>query len=333
MGLNEYIYRCLASGWIRQCCDSVATGIAQRTVGLTSLRKFLIPIPPLAEQHRIVAELDRLLGLVDQIERDQEDLDALLERARRKVLDLAVRGRLVEQDPEDEPASALLERVREEKLRMVAEGRLKPKDVKGDSVIFRGSDNSYYERTGNSQVVAISDIPFDLPSGWAWTRVSTLASSCGGKTPATSNRSFWDGGNIPWVTSKDMKSPILHDSQIKLTQAGSMSMNMVPKGSVLVVTRSGILRHKLPVAINRMDTTINQDIKALIPYMPGLETLLYLMIIGQESHVLDDYSKDGTTVESIDFSMLYSMPIPVPPEKETTRIANRCSELLGLMDL
>ena len=333
MGLNEYIYRCLASGWIRQCCDSVATGIAQRTVGLTSLRKFLIPIPPLAEQHRIVAELDRLLGLVDQIERDQEDLDALLERARRKVLDLAVRGRLVPQDPEDEPASALLERVREEKLHMVAEGRLKPKDVKGDSVIFRGSDNSYYERTGNSQVVAISDIPFDLPSGWAWTRVSTLASSCGGKTPATSNRSFWDGGNIPWVTSKDMKSPILHDSQIKLTQAGSMSMNMVPKGSVLVVTRSGILRHKLPVAINRMDTTINQDIKALIPYMPGLETLLYLMIIGQESHVLDDYSKDGTTVESIDFSMLYSMPIPVPPEKETTRIANRCSELLGLMDL
>ena len=149
----------------------------QVNISLTQSKMMRIAIPPVQEMMRLLSELDRLLGLVDQIERDQKDLGALLERARRKVLDLAVRGRLVEQDPEDEPASALLERVREEKLRMVAEGRLKPKDVKGDSVIFRGSDNSYYEKVGNRKPVNIdSELPFELPQGWTWARLTSLCS-------------------------------------------------------------------------------------------------------------------------------------------------------------
>ena len=333
MGLNEYIYRCLASGWIRQCCDSVATGIAQRTVGLTSLRKFLIPIPPLAEQHRIVAELDRLLGLVDQIERDQEDLDALLERARRKVLDLAVRGRLVPQDPEDEPASALLERVREEKLHMVAEGRLKPKDVKGDSVIFRGSDNSYYEKVSNEQAVCIDDqIPFDLPTGWAWTRVTTPyefnpRNSANDSTIVSfADMASIEGGysgKVAYQRKKwsKVKGGFTHfaDDDILFAKISPCFENRksfiahgLTNGLGCGTTELFVLR-PLPISLYSPYTLLFLKSDTFI--RPALRT--FMGTVGQQ-RVKRDYVEQAL--------------LPVPPVHEQVRIASAASQLIGLLD-
>ena len=95
---------------------------------------------------------------------------------REKVLDLAIRGKLVPQDPNDEPASVLLERIHEQKLQMVREGKLKAKDVKDDTIIFKGDDNCYYEKYSDGIVKNIQDeIPFDLPAGWAWSRISSFS--------------------------------------------------------------------------------------------------------------------------------------------------------------
>ena len=95
---------------------------------------------------------------------------------REKVLDLAIRGKLVPQDPTDEPASVLLERIREQKKQMVKEGKLKAKDIKDDSIIFVGDDNLHYEKFADGSVKCIEDeIPFDLPEGWAWVRLSSIA--------------------------------------------------------------------------------------------------------------------------------------------------------------
>lgn len=95
---------------------------------------------------------------------------------REKVLDLAIRGKLVPQDPTDEPASVLLERIHEQKLQMVREGKLKAKDVKDDTIIFKGDDNCYYEKYSDGSVKNIQDeIPFDLPDGWSWSRISSCA--------------------------------------------------------------------------------------------------------------------------------------------------------------
>ena len=91
---------------------------------------------------------------------------------RQKILDLAIRGKLVPQDPDDEPASVLLERIRQQKQQMVKEGKLKPKDIKNDSVIFVGEDNLHYEKFADGSVKCIeNEIPFELPDGWAWTRL------------------------------------------------------------------------------------------------------------------------------------------------------------------
>ena len=135
---------------------------------------------------------------------------------RQKILDLAIRGKLVPQDPNDEPAYVLLERIRQQKQQMVKEGKLKPKDIKNDSVIFVGEDNLHYEKFADGSVKCIEDeVPFDLPEGWEWERLSNLASFSGGKTPSTSRSEYWDG-DILWVTSKDMKSKYITSSQLRL---------------------------------------------------------------------------------------------------------------------
>ena len=97
---------------------------------------------------------------------------------REKVLDLAIRGKLVPQDPNDEPASVLLERIREQKQQMVKDGKLKAKDIKDDSIIFVGEDNLHYEKFADGTVECIEDkIPFDLPNGWGWTRLGSISSA------------------------------------------------------------------------------------------------------------------------------------------------------------
>ena len=108
---------------------------------------------------------------------------------RQKILDLAIRGKLVPQDPNDEPASVLLGRIRQQKQQMVKEGKLKPKDIKNDSVIFVGEDNLHYEKFADGSVKCIEDeIPFDLPDGWEWVRLGCLAQYKKGLSEVASQR-------------------------------------------------------------------------------------------------------------------------------------------------
>ena len=154
--------------------ERLGLGGAQPNISRDIIVSQYIPIPPLAEQRRIVDALDKYLALVDEIERNQADLDGLLAQLKSKVLDLAIRGELTERDPEDEPASELLARIHAEKLAMVECGKLKPKDVKGDTVIFTGSDGLRYEKPadGKSEAKCIEgEIPFEIPAGWSWCRL------------------------------------------------------------------------------------------------------------------------------------------------------------------
>ena len=111
-----------------------------------------------------------------------------------------------------------------------------------------------------------------MPEGWAWERLSNLAAFSGGKTPSTSHREFWDG-EILWVTSKDMKNKYITFSQLRLSVLGAEQMQMYQPDTLLLVTRSGILRHTLPVSILKERATINQDLKAIVLYMPQLADL------------------------------------------------------------
>ena len=232
---------------------------------------------------------------------------------RQKILDLAIRGKLVPQDPNDEPASVLLERIRAEKERLITEGKIKrPKKSKASSA------ESHYQK---------------LPQGWTVTRLSDIAWFGGGKTPSTENKAYWENGTVNWITSKDMKEPVITDSKIKLSTLGASQNTLYPKGTLLMVTRSGILRRTLPLAVIVKESTVNQDIKTINTPFGEISEFLYWYFSALEKEILEKYQKDGTTVESIDFERFQDIEIFLPPLSEQKRIIDQLKTLLHLIDV
>ncbi len=166
---SEYIL------WIVKSEDFISKGVqaftgavGQQRVGKEYISNYIIPIPSLVEQKRIVDKINEVFGFISSIETDKTTLQDIIKQTKSKILDLAIRGKLVPQDPNDEPASVLLERIRAEKEELIRQGKIK-RDKK-ESVIFKGEDNSYYETIGNNTINIDDEIPFELPEGWGWCR-------------------------------------------------------------------------------------------------------------------------------------------------------------------
>ena len=190
----------------------------------------------------------------------------------------------------------------------------------------------HYEKFPDGTVKCIKEeIPFELPEGWECERLSNIASFSGGKTPSTSIAEFW-GNDYLWITSKDMKNKYLDSSQISLSEKGAEIMQIIPPDTILLVARSGILRHTLPVAILKEYATINQDIKAISLYDTSLVEFIYSFLKGMESYILLRYTKSGTTVENINFDEFKNIIIPVPPKSERIQIINKINTLLSFVD-
>ena len=157
-------------------------GIAVPKLNQEHLNSILVPLPPLSEQEAIVAELSKYAPLLDEYQLAYSEIkllnDSFPERLKKSILQEAVQGKLVPQDPSDEPAEALLERIRAEKQRLIKEGKIK-KD-KHESVIFR-RDNSHYEKRGSEEVCIDEEIPFEIPENWAWCRASSLGTMIRGR--------------------------------------------------------------------------------------------------------------------------------------------------------
>ena len=169
---NNYIFRFLNSNYFRTTmADANSTQINQLTQDM--IKETLCPLPPLSEQKRISETVETLLELVDSIESNKTDLSELITQTKSKVLDLAIKGKLVPQDPNDEPADKLLERIREEKEKLIKEGKLK-RD-KNETYIFKNSDdNSYYEQIDGETVCIDDDLPFEIPDSWRWCKLRNI---------------------------------------------------------------------------------------------------------------------------------------------------------------
>lgn len=174
--------------------------------------------------------------------------------------------------------------------------------------------------------------PYELPKGWCWCKLEDIVSFGGGKTPSMSVKQYWENGTNLWVTSKDMKKERINDSLMKITDAALEGMNIYEKGTILVVTRSGILKHTLPLAILGKKATVNQDLKTISPYMLSLSEYLYFAIKANEKEILANYHKDGTTVDSIDFDKFRCLPIALPPMYEQKGIVKCIKHWFSLIE-
>ena len=180
-GLTDVSWQCFMLTALN--LNQYATATAQPGLAVSKIVEVLAPIPPLVEQRRIVERVERLMPLVEEygrLEDEREELDtSLTDRLHKSVLHVAVQGKLIAQDPLDEPASELLERIREERRQLIAEKKLKvPKG--GESIIYRASDGGYYEKRidakgRESEPVCIDEeIPFEIPESWEWCRLGSL---------------------------------------------------------------------------------------------------------------------------------------------------------------
>ena len=145
-------------------------------------------------------------------------------------------------------------------------------------------------------------------------------------------KEYWNKGKNLWVTSKDMKNDSIHDSLMKITDEALNIMTQYEKDTLLVVTRSGILRHSLPIAILEKNATINQDIKSIMPLNGIIPKFLFYAIKANENIILTEYHKDGTTVDSIDFDKFKCLPIPLPPINEQKRIITEVLKVSASID-
>ena len=244
---------------------------------------------------------------------------------RQKILDLAIRGKLVSQDPNDEPASVLLERIRTEKQQMVKDGKLKIKDIKGDTIIFKGEDNLHYEKFHDGTVKCIEDeIPFDIPEGWVWCRLGTLFMHNTGKALNSSNT---EGIKLPYITTSNvywegfelfnLKSMCFSESEIEKCT--------VVKGDLLVceggdIGRSAIWNFDEPIMIQN-------HIHRLRAYLP-LETELYyyFMYLYKFNGMI---TGNGIGLQGLSSKRLHAIIVPLPPINEQQRIVKCVEQLLS----
>lgn len=320
---NRYFYVVLGSSYVKSICDAKATGTAQKTVGLATLRELLIPVAPYKEQMQIYAQTQDALSIVDSISSDKEDLLNIIENTKAKILNLAIRGQLVPQDLNDEPASVLLERTRSEKEELIRQGKIK-RDKK-ESVIFRGEDNSYYEKIGTEVRCIDNELPFDLPASWTFARLKHIGEIVGGGTPKTNIAEYWDG-NIPWLTPADFSGyEKMHISAgaRKITELGlkSSSAQMLPKNSILYSSRAPI--GYIAIAANPVST--NQGFKSVVPYDSAMSLYLFYCLKARTDDIVQRAT--GTTFKEISGSEMAETIIPLPPSNEQQRIFNKVTQL------
>ena len=302
--------------------DMKGVGITRITLSMLSSR--LIPIPPSIEQNRIAQKFRSLICIINGVETDKELLKEAIRLLKNKILDLAIRGKLVSQNPNDESASVLLERIHQEKEELIKAGKLK-RD-KRESIIFRGDDNSYYEKFIGGIVKRINnEIPFDIPPSWTWVRLRHIGNIVGGGTPKTSNPNFWDG-TIPWLTPTDLSGynqMYISSGARNITNLGltMSSAQLLPKGSILYSSRAPIGY----IAISQNPISTNQGFKSLIPYFNSMSSYIYYCLKARTADITRRAS--GTTFKEISGTQMAETLIPLPPLHEQQIISEAIEKL------
>ena len=300
-------------------------GTAIPTFSQKALSTLLISCPPISEQHRIVEKLNELLSFVDTIESDKTDLQKIIQQTKSKILDLAIRGKLVPQDPNDEPASVLLERIRTEKEELIKQGKIK-RDKK-ESVIFKGEDNSYYEKVGSEVRCIDEELPFEIPDNWEWVRLGSLFSHNTGKAL---NSKSQVGSPYKYITTSNLYWNRFELGNLKqmLFSESELEKCTVRKGDLLVceggdIGRSAIWNYDKEIRIQN-------HIHRLRPYTDlNVNFYYYTMYLYK---VTDRINGKGIGIQGLSSNQLHTLPLPLPPLSEQQRITAKIKALFDILD-
>ena len=239
---------------------------------------------------------------------------------REKVLDLAIRGKLVPQDPNDEPSSVLLERIRAEKQRMVKDGKIKAKDIKNDTIIFKGEDNLHYEKFADGSIKCIEDeIPFEVPEGWAWCRLSQIIILYSGQDLEPSRYNDNSIG-IPYITGASN----FEDGRIIINRwTDSPTTHATIDDLLLTCKGSGVGKM---VWCNIENAHIARQIMALRCIDGLYKNYLEIVMLAFLSKIV---SKANGLIPGLSRDVILNMTFPLPPFNEQTQIYHKSKEILS----
>ena len=316
-----YLNSALAAGEIKKYDN----GSAQPNLAAKDFRHFLVPLPPQAEMQRINKQAREALVFVKRIQNNKDELHAAIAVAKSKILDLAIHGQLVPQDPNDEPASVLLERIRAEKEELIKQGKIK-RDKK-ESVIFRGEDNSYYEKMRGKVVNIDDEIPFELPESWAWCRGYSCFEGLGSTKP---QGDFFDYIDIDAI---DNRLHCIKDAKhLPVSDAPSRASRAVKDGSVLFslvrpyLENIALVEEKHSNCIASTGFYVCNSNGVLLP-----EFMFFLMISGYVVNGLNQYMK-GDNSPSISKDNIENWLYPVPPIGEQQTICAKLKTVFTLVE-
>ena len=326
-----YIYNFIMSPYIQIGFEDLCDGSTnQKELSLTTVSEFLIPLPPAAEQKRISETVETLLQLVETIDSDKIDLSNLIKQTKAKILDLAIKGKLVPQDPNDEPADKLLEKIREAKEKLIKEGKLK-RD-KNETFIFKNSDdNSYYEQIDDETVCIDDDLPFEIPDSWRWCRLKDIGTIVGGGTPKTNVKENWENGNIRWLTPADMKS--IKGKYVKGGERNITLQGYNSSSAIMLSPKSIVYSSRAPigyVAITQNSLCTNQGFKSVDLYCKECSNYTYYLLKALTTDIVNRAS--GTTFKEISGSEFGQTFVPIPPLNEQIKIGENIDSIFGYLD-
>lgn len=336
--LPEYIVAFLKSPYVDGVINAVTYGVKMPRVGTQTMTSLLLPLPPLNEQQRIVNKVNEVMPVVAKYDttysKVKELNETFPEALKRSILQWAVQGKLVPQDPADEPAEALLERIREEKQQLIKEGKIK-KD-KHESVIFR-RDNSHYEKLDGVERCIDDELPFEIPTTWIWVHLDNICTYIQrGKSPKYSSIqkypviaqkcNQWDGFSIDkakFITPESLTSyapeRFLQDNDLMWNSTGLGTLGRI------AIYKEALNPYELAVVDSHV--TVIRPLKRYI-----LSEYLYFYFSNPSVQSVIEEKADGTTKQKeLATSTIKEYYVPIPPLEEQKRIIAKINEILLLI--
>ena len=316
--LSEYIYQFFDSACYWSQITDKSVGVGQPNCNGTALKELFIPLPPINEQLRIIPTVRKLLKRVTKIDTEEKALISIVTAAKAKILDLAIRGKLVPQNPDDEPASALLERIRTEREELIKQRKIK-RDKK-ESFIFKGEDNSYYEKIGNTVENIDSEIPFELPDGWEFVRLKELWELISGRDLSSSEYNA-EGAGIPYITGASNFT----NGKVELVR-WTTSPQVITKTGDLLLTCKGTIGE---MAFNNFgDAHIARQIMAIRNTF-GLNPEYLALCMAFHISAIKNAAKG--LIPGISREDILSLILPVPPRAYQTKVVKQMSMLTSFL--
>ena len=299
--------------------NQYSTGAAQPGLSVATVLSILVPLPPYEEQLKISEILTKSIEIINRLSTDKSDLQSTIQFTKSKILDLAIRGKLVPQDPNDEPASVLLERIRAEKEELIKQGKIKRN--KKESVIFKGDDNSYYEKIGENVRCINEEIPFDLPSNSLFVRFKDVWGLLSGRDLAPGDYNDNEQG-VPYITGASN----FDNGKVEVTR-WTHCPQVVTKTGDLLITCKGTVGE---MAFNTFgDSHIARQIMA-VRNIYNLNIKYLSLCINFYIEILKAAAKG--LIPGISREDILNLILPFPSERYQLSVVSRVNELFEIID-